>query len=404
MADDNDMMPDTPFPEPMDSRWVPESAYPEPENIVRIGATPFAAWQPEDQLPVRRWLYGHHLIRGRVSLDVAAGGVGKTALKVGEAVAMAAGRDLFNKAMPEGALRVWLYNLEDDADELTIRLRAALKYHRVSRDEINDRLFVDSGLDQPCIVARQTGPGTTIAVPLVDALIAEIRARKIDVLILDPFVSSHGVPENDNGAIDLVVKQAFVRIAHECQCAINLVHHIRKSNGEEATADSARGASALIGAARSVQVFNRMTEDEAAKADVVPEKRKFYFRVTNEKANMAPPPERADWYRMNSVDLDNGEQVGVAAQFLWPAEKQIEDDKIEAIRAAMAGGQWRESPQATDWVGHAIGHILGFNSRDKAEAKKVQTAIRQLVKNEFLVIVSRDDGKGRMKPFVEQNQ
>jgi RecA-family ATPase len=82
--------------------------------------------------------------------------------------------------------------------------------------------------------------------------------RKIDVLTIDPFVSSHEVSENDNRAIDAVVK-AWGRLADECNCSINLVHHVRKGNGTEANADSARGAKALVDAARSVIVFNRMT-------------------------------------------------------------------------------------------------------------------------------------------------
>ena len=35
---------------------------------------------------------------------------------------------------------------------------------------------------------------------------AEILERRIDLLILDPFVSCHDVPENDNGAVDRVTK------------------------------------------------------------------------------------------------------------------------------------------------------------------------------------------------------
>jgi len=369
-----------------------------------ILATQFAAWGDELDLPTRQWLYGSHLIRGRVSLDVAAGGVGKTALKVGEALAMAAGRDLFNKALPKGALKVWLYNLEDDQDELTLRLRAAAKYHQISEEDVGGRLYVDSGLDQPLVIASAQPTGTVIARPVIEALIAEILVREIDVLIIDPFISSHAVSENDNNAIDTVVKQGWVRIAHETGCAVNLVHHIRKGNGEEANADSARGASALIGAARSVQVFNRMSEDEAARADVEIEKRKFYFRVTNEKANLAPPPNRADWYRMESVELANGEKVGVARQFMWPTPKTASLFELDEIFAALAGRDWRQSPQCNDWAGHAIGPIFDLDTSDKQQSRKVQDIIRGLVNNGHLRVVVKDDEKGRSKPYIEQNQ
>lgn len=44
---------------------------------------------------------------------------------------------------------------------------------------------------------------------------------------VDPFVKSHKVIENDNGAIDDVVTE-WAHIADECNCSIELVHHVRK--------------------------------------------------------------------------------------------------------------------------------------------------------------------------------
>ena len=39
-------------------------------------------------------------------------------------------------------------------------------------------------------------------VPVVNALVDAVQAREIDVLTVDPLISSHDAPENDNGAID----------------------------------------------------------------------------------------------------------------------------------------------------------------------------------------------------------
>lgn len=217
---------------------------------------------------------------------------------------------------------------------------------------------------------------------------------------MDPFVSSHTVSENDNAAIDAVVKQAWVKIAHSCNCAVNLVHHIRKGNGESANADSARGASALIGAARSVQVFNRMTEEEAQRAKVEPEHRRFFFRVSNEKANMAPPPERADWYRMTSVDLDNGEKIGVATPWLWPIEKAATPAQIEQVQRALAEGNWRESPQCSDWAGYAIAGIFGLDPASKAGKKDLAKKIMDLVSAGYLDAVEKPDHQRKMKRYI----
>lgn len=382
----------------------PDVEIPAPANI---SATPFT-WKPDHELPHREWLYGRHLIRGRVSLDVAAGGVGKTALSVGDALAMASGRDLFNKGVTK-PLRVWLYNLEDDREELDLRIHAAMKYHRIKPEEIAGRLYVDSGLEQPCIVAQTLPTGTVILVPTVEGVIATMRERGIDVLSLDPFVSAHSVSENDNGAIDMVVKRGFVRIAYETKSSVRLFHHIRKGNGEAADVDSARGASALIGAARSVLVYNRMTENEAEKAQVDPTRRKFYFRVTNEKANLAPPPERADWYEMKSVEIDNAtddypenEKVGVAAQFVWPAsDDAFSTADLRQIQERINVGTWRDSAQSSDWAGVAVAEVLGWDHAVADVRKDIKGLLAKWVRSGALIKVDRRDEKRRMKAHIE---
>jgi hypothetical protein len=75
-----------------------------------IRATKFS-WRAESEIPPRLWLYGRHLLRRYVSVDVAAGGIGKSSVKIGEALAMASGRNLYGVDVHEGPLNVWLYNL-----------------------------------------------------------------------------------------------------------------------------------------------------------------------------------------------------------------------------------------------------------------------------------------------------
>ncbi|WP_371813323.1 AAA family ATPase [Ruegeria sp. HKCCA4008] len=127
----------------------------------------------------------------------------------------------------------------------------------------------------------------------------------MDVLIIDPFVSSHKVGENDNGAIDLVAKE-WARLADRCNCAIELVHDTRKTNGEEATTESGRGVTALLAAARSGRVLNKMGNDMKAEAGVQNDP-STYLAVTRDKANLAPVGDRV-WRRMASVQLSNGDR------------------------------------------------------------------------------------------------
>jgi hypothetical protein len=384
-------------------------AMPDPPKVVAIStgkpvegraltATPFE-WRDEADIPRRQWLYGRHLIRKFLSVDVAAGGVGKSSLKIGEALALASGRDIYDQTLHEGPLKVWLYNLEDPLEETERRIHATARRFEFKPGDMGGNLYVDSGRDQRCVIAEETANGARIIRPIVDAIIAELAERSIDVLIIDPFVSSHMVSENDNMAIDMVAKE-WARIADVANCSINLVHHVRKQNGTEATADSARGASSLIGAARSVMVYNRMTPDEAEKVGVAAEEARFFFRVDNDKANLAPPG-ATTWYRMNNVDLDNGDSVGVACAWTPPdLFAGITSTHLMRVQKAIGAGNWRENPQAKAWAGYPVAEALMMDADDRKDRKRIGAMIREWVKNGVLEVVDGEDEKRMRRKFV----
>lgn len=366
------------------------------EKLVR--ATPFA-WRPTAAIPKRQWLYGKHLLRKFVSVDVAAGGVGKSSLKIGEALAMATGRDLYSKGLPEGALTVWLWNLEDPVEEMERRLHATAQRFNIGPSEVGERLYVDSGRDQPLVIATEGPDGAMIVRPVVDALIAEMIDRKVDVLVVDPFISSHAVSENDNNAIDIVAREWNV-VAERTGAAINLVHHVRKQNGAEATADSARGASALIGKARSVLVYNRMSDAEATSLGIDTAERKFFFRVDNDKANLAPP-DATDWYRMNNVDLANGDSVGVACSWTPPsAFEGITTTHLMRVQRAISEGKWRDNAQAKAWAGHAVANVIGLDMDDKKDRARVKKLLAGWLGEGVLEKVSDLDEHRMEKDFI----
>ena len=104
---------------------------------------------------------------------------------------MATGRPLLGVRPFEGPLTVWIINLEDPQEELERRVTAILLHYKIDPAEINGRLFLDSGRRLKLVVAEATKAGTVIARPLVDAFTAEIKARKVDVVVVDPFVKAH---------------------------------------------------------------------------------------------------------------------------------------------------------------------------------------------------------------------
>jgi hypothetical protein len=79
---------------------------------------------------------------------------------------------------------------------------AAVKHYGLDRADFEGRLFVNSGRRTEIIVAEQGPKGLMITTPVIEALVRTIQENRIDVVIIDPFVSSHRVSENDNTAID----------------------------------------------------------------------------------------------------------------------------------------------------------------------------------------------------------
>lgn len=272
-----------------------------------IRAIPFA-WRDPRTIPPRPWLYGRHYMRGMVGATAGIGGAGKSTIMIVEAVSQAIGRDLLagGVALPVGPMRVWLHNGEDPMEEITRRVMAVLQHYQVTDAELGGRLFVTSGRDMPILVAKALSDGGKVFEPTGDgeALVAELKSRHIDIFIADPFVTLHRVSENDNMMVDAVMT-ILRNVAHQAQCALEVAHHLRKLNGEEATVDAIRGAGSIVGACRSVRLVAGMTREEAERYGIPEEDRRAYLWLQNGKANMLPPTHARHWLRMEGVDLGN---------------------------------------------------------------------------------------------------
>jgi hypothetical protein len=381
---------------------VPAAIPPKPKELK---ATAFA-WRDPKTIPPRKYLYGGHLIRKFASAKFAAGGVGKSILALTEALAMATGRALLGIA-PRQRCRVWYWNGEDPREETERRIAAICLHFGIEAEELEGWFFYDSGRDQPIVIAEQTRDGAKIAAPVVESLVDAMLDDEIDVLIIDPFVSCHRVTENDTMAMELVAKK-WTAIADETNAAIELIHHTRKTGGAEATVEDGRGAVAVLAAVRSAQVLNKMTPDEGAKAGV--ENHREYFKVENGKANLAPPPEGKDWYRIVSVDLgngdggllDKGDSVGVVVSWKWPDPLDgVTGSHFEAAAQAIRAGRWKESIQAKDWVGKPIAKALGLDLDSKSDKAKVRGLIKVWLKAGNLVVIEEKDDHREMKSFVK---
>lgn len=375
-----------------------------------IVATAFK-WIDPKTLPRREFAYGSHFIRKYVSVTVSPGGLGKTSASIAEGLAMVSGRALLGIKPPK-RLRTWIFNAEDPRDEMERRIMAACIHYKLKPADIEGHLFLDSGREQELVVAiEDKKAGVRIQQPIVEAVVEQIERYGIDVMIVDPFVSTHGVNENDNGAIDKVAK-LWAQIADYTNCSIDIVHHLRKVADREATVEDARGAVSLIGAARSVRVLNRMSEEQAGEAGINKEDRFGYFYTTYGKSNLTPLSHKAEWRHLVSTPLGNGTGLAqpqdfapVVTEWHWPSAEEVAGDLTEdqraSILAAVSASDYKKSPKAKNWVGSAVAYAVGLDLEDTVQRKRAASLVTALMREGALVErEERDPVRRELAVFV----
>jgi hypothetical protein len=261
------------------------------------------AGDDQDEIPPRGWLLGNTFCRRFISSVIGDGGVGKTALRIAQALSLASGRSLTGEHVFKRC-KVLLVSLEDDVDELRRRVRAAMLYHGVTRAEVKGWLY----LAAPGAKAGKLaviGDKGRIEVSTLGAAIEEAVGRRgIDLVCLDPFVKAHSVEENGNSAIDDVM-QLLSDMAAKRDIAIDAPHHQGKGPADPGNANRSRGASSMVAAARLVNTLTPMSREEAQAFGIAEAERRLLIRLDSAKVNIAPPMTEAKWFRLVGVRLGN---------------------------------------------------------------------------------------------------
>jgi hypothetical protein len=320
---------------------------------------------------------------------------------------------------PERPLRVWLIGAEDPLDELERKVEATAAHFGVTDADIGGRLFLSSGRESDFTVAIEARKGVEVQAPVVDAIVAYAEANTIDVMIVDPFVSTHQVNENDNAAIQRVAA-TWVAIADDLGCALELAHHVTKGNAE-VTEDSGRGAGALKDKARAVRVLNRMTAEEATRWDIDREDRNSYFRCDLAKANLAPSGRGSEWYRFVSVPMGNGggltkpqDHTGVVERWTPPnaedtaaakvareAEARaalvahVQPTTLTGIKVRLQNASYKFDHQGRPWAGELVAEILGLDLAAEGQRGTVKDMLQAWVEMGELAVTDEYDGTGR---------
>ena len=233
----------------------------------------------------RHFLYGKHYARDFVSVTFGDGGIGKSALKLVEILAMITGRNLIG-ITPTERVRCFYWNGDDPLVEVERRIHAVAKYFAIDLDELirEGWLFIGTSDDYPLIVAESHNGNIRITPHAVDDVCKMIVDNGIGFGAFDPIKSLHRLPENNTTEMD-VVAEVFKIVAARTHVAIGLEHHVRKpAQGQtEVTSNDGRGSNALVNKIRLSRVLNVMSPAQAEQAGIPEDKRRFHFRADSGK-------------------------------------------------------------------------------------------------------------------------
>lgn len=398
-----------------DGKTLAERIAAEAETVHRLplSAEPFD-WPDPTALPPRPWLIGVLAQVGYVTAIVSPGGVGKTGYAITLGLSVAAGKNLLGEHVWRRG-PVWIWNLEDGRDEMVRRVCAAGMHHRLASTDC-DPVYLNSGRDRPLVMAASDGQDGHIYHPDEELLIRETRARGILLQIVDPFVATHSLNENDNAAMAAAMA-AWGRVAEAAGCAIILVHHTRKG-ALGGNIEDGRGASAIAAASRIGLTLARMDDETGERFSVLQRDRWRYVRIDDAKQSQAPRADRATWIHLASVELGNRTEAypnGDSVQVVEPWNPPDVFDGIDAETANRILDILKEGPElgalytmhrrgkggGDRWAGTILIDQLDIN---EAQAKHVLATWHRnglIVESEYR---DREEGKTRKGIRVEDDK
>lgn len=371
-------------------------------------AAPFQTWRPIDfsTIPKRDILYGNHYIRKFASATVAPGGLGKSALALAEAIAMATGKDILGRPVKHRH-KVVYFNAEDPLDEIQRRVAGLCLHYGIAQHELTDHLYLASGRSDEILLA--VGEKGEINERAFEMLHTFARENEIDVFVFDPLANM--TTSDETNEVFRKLGRQLSLMADACNCAIEVVHHTRKLNGNDATVEDGRGGSALIAAVRSARALNRMTKEEAAKAMLDSASGHFKIDPSGGKNNLTVAGDKAEWYARKGVRLPNGDSIVVVEPWEWPdAMDGVEGGAVGQIFALVGerereGRPYRADSRATGWVGAAIADVLGLDMDDAGERERAKQVLKTLLETGVLAHDEQEDRKqGRFVKVVVQGE
>ena len=314
----------TPPPEPPE--WTPPKF-----------ATYGASFDPA-QIPRRRWLLGNRRSVGEVTVDAGPPGTNKSTLMLTDAVAIATGRKILNDEVHERGAVLFLAG-EDARRDVEARIAGILEFYEIEPAELGDRLHV-------LYLAEVDAISYTLASMAADmAMLNTNMARwlrefpDIVAVFVDPLMAWHRLVENSNEALQLLFS-SLRAVAVQGQRHVGIDHHVTKvtmadSEGHVNNLAALRGAGVIGADIRWAFTMAKLNGTTAAAYGIPEDGRRRYRRLDQLKQSYAPDDDEMRLLRVESVQIANGESVGVLVeQDMQMVQAEAQERKTAIERAA----------------------------------------------------------------------
>ena len=350
---------------------------------------------PINKIPPRPWAYGHYLLFGKAALLAAVDGGGKGFMATAMILSLITGRPLLNeKVWRQGPVCIVTY--EDDVTEWQRRIAAACIHYGVNYEfALQNIRFLQRAEDvggKICFAEIVDGKVTCLD---RDDMVHFLKEMGAVALVIDPFNHAHSMGDGNNNALIAAVAAEIDRICCLSGCAGMVLHHVRK--GSVGSVDDIMGATSLRATFRSNRVLAKMTPAEAEKLNIKEDPWR-YSQIASIKANFAAPLEKATWFKLVSVHLDNsdelyidGDSVGVCTTWCpRPLFSGMAADVLTTIFKTLRDTPYSPHKQAKNWAGTVL---IEQGGRSESEATAI---LKQWVKNAVLTVEERwADGKNK---------
>lgn len=199
-----------------------------------------------------------------VAVFIAAGGMGKTTLKLFEAIHIALGLLLYGLTIHKPGA-VLIITAEDSREMLVARLQEIAKAMGLTDAQIEtvmQRVRISDVSGNGFKVTEVRGD---VVRPSdgIDAVIKACEEIKPVLIVIDPAVS-FGVGESRVNDAEQGLIEAARKLRRALNCCIQYIHHSGKQNARDKAVDqyAGRGGSAFADGARMVHVLQSLTPDE----------------------------------------------------------------------------------------------------------------------------------------------